>query len=265
MRVVILDTPQAVSTRAADIFCQTIHANPECVLGLATGGTPLGTYRELIERHQAKKVNFSRLTTFNLDEYVGLPPAHPQSYWSFMLQNLFDPGDFDCRSCHIPDGMATDLSAACRDYEEQIVRAGGIELQLLGIGTDGHIAFNEPGSSLASRTRVKALTEQTRRDNSRFFKSLAEVPKLSLTMGVGTILDARQVVLMATGIKKAPVVRALVEGPVTAHVPASALQLHPQVTVLLDREAASQLSRVDYYLEVETVQAELESGHALES
>lgn len=262
MRVVILDSPTAVSTRAADIICQTIQANPRAVLGLATGGTPLGTYHELIQRYRVQRINFTQLTTFNLDEYVGLPREHPQSYWSFMCQNLFTPGDFDIDACHIPDGTAVDLLDACRAYEDQIARAGGIELQLLGIGTDGHIAFNEPGSSLASRTRVKALTQQTRRDNARFFESIDEVPKLALTMGVGTILDARGILLLAMGTNKAATVRALVEGPVTASVPASALQLHPHVTVLLDRDAASQLARAEYYIEVEHVQAQLETRNA---
>lgn len=261
MRVVILESPAAVSSRAADIICQIIQTNPKSVLGLATGGTPLGTYRELIERYRATQINFSKLTTFNLDEYVGLARLHPQSYWRFMCQNLFEPGDFDIDSCHIPDGSAKDLLEACWNYEEKIANAGGIDLQLLGIGTDGHIAFNEPGSSLASRTRVKALTEQTRRDNARFFESIDEVPKLALTMGVGTILAARRILLLATGDNKAIAVRALIEGPVTASVPASALQLHPRVTVLLDREAASQLARSEYYLEVEKVQSELERGN----
>ncbi len=258
MRVVILDSPQAVSSRAADVFCQTILECPTCVLGLATGGTPLGTYRELIERYRRQQVSFSQLTTFNLDEYVGLPREHEQSYWRFMHQHLFELADFNADRCYIPDGNATDLITAGDRYESQIARAGGIDLQLLGIGTDGHIAFNEPGSSLASRTRIKALSEQTRRDNARFFNSLDEVPKLALTMGVGTILEARRVLLLATGGNKAAAVQALVEGPVTAQFPASALQLHPWVTVLLDGEAASGLARRRYYEEAEVLHAELE-------
>lgn len=258
MRVVILETTQEVSVRAADLFCQTIQAHAHCVLGLATGGTPLGTYRVLVERYRAKQISFAGVTTFNLDEYVGLPTEHEQSYASFMRKNFFELVDIRTDRCFLPDGNATDIQAAGRAYEEQITAAGGIDLQLLGIGTDGHIAFNEPGSSLASRTRVKALTEQTRRDNARFFSSIDEVPKLSITMGVGSILDARKLLLIATGEKKAAAVRALIEGPLTAQVPASALQLHPCATVLLDRAAAGWLTRTAYYEEVEAIQRGLE-------
>ncbi len=258
MRVVILETTHDVSVRAADLFCQTIRAHPQCVLGLATGGTPLGTYSVLVERYRASQVSFAGVTTFNLDEYVGLPTEHEQSYASFMRKNFFDLVDIRTDRCFLPAGNATDIQAAGRIYEEQITGAGGIDLQLLGIGTDGHIAFNEPGSSLASRTRVKALTEQTRRDNARFFSSIDEVPKLAITMGVGSILDARRLLLIATGEKKAAAVRALIEGPLTAQVPASALQLHPRATVLLDRAAASWLTRAAYYEEVEAIQRELE-------
>ena len=260
MRVVILDDPLAVSRRAADVFCQVLAARSDSVLGLATGSTPLDTYRELVSRYRQRQVSFRHTTTFNLDEYVGLPPRHEQSYWRFMQENLFEQADFELQRCHLPEGSASDLAAACRSYEQQIADAGGIDLQLLGIGTDGHIAFNEPGSSLASRTRVKALTHRTRQDNARFFRSLDEVPRLALTMGVGTILDARQILLLATGANKAAAVEALVEGPVTSQVPASALQLHPQVMVLVDREAASQLARAEYYLEVEAIQRQLETS-----
>ncbi len=260
MRVVILEDSQQVSARAADLVCQTIRQQPNCVLGLATGGSPLGTYRELVARHRAGQVRFAEVTTFNLDEYVGLPSGHSQTYRSFMHEHLFAQADFVHQRCHLPDGNADDLQSACTSYEQQIAAAGGIEQQILGIGTDGHIAFNEPGSSLASRTRIKALTEQTRRDNARFFASLDEVPKLAITMGVGTILDARHIVLLATGASKACAVRAFIEEPITAQVPASALQLHPSVTVLLDHEAASWLARAAYYKEVEKLQVELESS-----
>lgn len=262
MRVVILESSQEVSSRAADVFCQLIGSQPQCVLGLATGGTPLGTYQELIGRYRAGQVSFAGVTTFNLDEYVGLPPNHEQSYRRFMHQHLFELADFELQRCHLPDGNATDMPRACCQYEQQIAAAGGIDLQLLGIGSDGHIAFNEPGSSLASRTRLKALTERTRRDNARFFTSLEEVPKLSMTMGVGTILEAKQILLLATGSNKAAAVKALVEGSVSAQVPASALQLHPRVSVLVDREAASDLVRGNYYLEVEQIQRALEQSLA---
>lgn len=260
MRVVILENPQEVSARAADLICQLIATKPHCVLGLATGGTPLGTYQELVSRHRTGRVSFANVSTFNLDEYVGLPVDHEQSYRRFMQRNLFDLADFELSCCHLPDGNALNMTAACLDYEERIAAAGGIDLQLLGIGSDGHIAFNEPGSSLASRTRVKGLTERTRQDNARFFNSLDEVPKLSMTMGVGTILEARQIVLLATGENKSAVAKAFIEGPISAQVPASALQLHPCVQVLIDRSAASELSRADYYLEMESMQRSLEQA-----
>lgn len=259
MRVVILPNADEVSTRAADLICQTLADKPDAVLGLATGGTPLGTYQELIRRNNANTVDFASATTFNLDEYIGLPKEHPQSYRSFMHQNLFSLVNLDPNRCHLPDGESSDLLQACVHYEELIRQSGGIDLQLLGIGSDGHIAFNEPGSSLASRTRVKALTEQTRSDNARFFNSPDEVPKLALTMGIGTILESRKIVLIATGEGKASAVRSFIEGPLSAQVPASALQLHPSVTVLVDEPAANWLVRKPYYRHVEALQRELEA------
>lgn len=259
MRIIILESSEAVSSRAAEIFCRTIHRNPQSVLGLATGGTPLGTYRELVRRHRVGEVSFAGVTTFNLDEYVGLPAEHSQSYASFMQQHLFGQADFVPQQCHLPNGQADDLGATCAEYERQIDEAGGIDLQLLGIGSDGHIAFNEPGSSLASRTRVKALTERTRQDNARFFEQAEDVPKLAITMGIGSILDAERIVLLATGANKADAVQRFVEGPISAQMPASALQLHPQVDVLLDEAAAAQLERREYYEYVESLQRELET------
>lgn len=260
MRIVILENEQQVSLRAADILARCVQSRATPVLGLATGGTPLGTYQELVRRHQQGQLSFAHVSTFNLDEYVDLPAAHPQSYQSFMREHLFSQTDLDEARCRLPDGNHADRQAACAEYEESIRTAGGIDLQLLGIGTDGHIAFNEPGSSLASRTRVKALTEQTRTDNARFFDNPDDVPQLAITMGIGTILDARAILLLATGDKKAAAVRAFVEGPVTAQVPASALQLHADVTVLLDEASASWLVRRDYYRYVEQIQSELEAG-----
>lgn len=260
MRVVILEDSQHVSQRAADIICQTITNQPDAVLGLATGGTPLGTYRELVARYERGEVSFASTTTFNLDEYVGLKRSHPQSYHTFMQTHLFSLADFTAEHCHLPNGDCNDLRAECLRYERAIEHAGRIDLQLLGIGTDGHIAFNEPGSSLASRTRVRALSARTRQDNARYFGSVEEVPPLAITMGVGTILDSRHVLLLATGENKVDAVKAFVEGPVTAQVPASALQLHPQVTVLLDAAAAKGLEKIDYYQHVEAFQIKLETG-----
>lgn len=263
MRIVILENADQVATAAADVIASTVQRHPEAVLGLATGGTPLGTYQKLVERAKRGEVAFDRVTTFNLDEYVGLPADHPQSYCTFMRRHLFEPGGFALERCYLPNGSVTtwqDLEEECRRYETLIQRAGGIDLQLLGIGADGHIAFNEPGSSLASRTRVKALTEQTRRDNARFFSCIDEVPRLAITMGIGTILEARRILLLATGEQKAEAVRAFVEGPVSAQVPASALQLHAATVVMLDAPAATLLARKEYYLSMERIQQRLEAG-----
>lgn len=259
MRIVILPDAKAVSQRAADIFCELIHQFPYAVLGLATGSTPLATYHELVKRNRAGEVSFAQSTTFNLDEYVGVNRTHPQSYHTFMHQNFFSLIDINPSNCFLPEGDAEDLFAECQHYEELIDEAGGIDLQILGIGTDGHIAFNEPGSSLASRTRIKALAQQTLRDNSRFFGSIDEVPRMAITMGIGTILEADHVLLLATGASKAQAVHDFVEGPVTSLMPASALQMHPKVTVLLDSSAAELLERREYYEYVERIQIELES------
>jgi len=258
MRVIVLPTADDVSRRAAEVILGCVQKKSKAVLGLATGSTPLGTYRELIIAYCAGKISFREVTTFNLDEYVGLGPDHPQSYRSFMREHLFSKADFDETKCHVPDGLASDYEDYCESYEQEIRDSGGIDLQLLGIGTDGHIAFNEPGSSLASRVRLKALTKETRADNSRFFATGDEVPHLAVTMGVGTILEARRILLLATGANKANAVRAFIEGPVTAQVTASSLQLHPHVTVLLDEPAAEWLQRRDYYNEIEQIQLRVE-------
>ena len=263
MRVVVLSTAADVSRRAAEVIVECVQKKSKAVLGLATGGTPLGTYRELIHEYRAGKISFREVTTFNLDEYVGLGPEHPQSYRKFMREHLFSKADFDAANCHVPDGLAGDYEQYCESYEQKIRDSGGIDLQLLGIGTDGHIAFNEPGSSLASRMRLKALTERTRVDNSRFFEDGEEVPYLAVTMGVGTILEARRILLLATGANKANAVRAFIEGPVTAQITASALQLHPHVTVLLDEPAAEWLQRREYYDEVERIQLRVEQRQSI--
>jgi glucosamine-6-phosphate deaminase len=243
MEIIIQTNAQAAASMAARIFAQTIRTNPQAVLGLATGSTPLPLYRELV----TARLDWSGITTFNLDEYVGIGPQHPQSYHSFMHEHLFRHVNIVPSRIHIPDGLALNPDASCRLYEEQIREAGGIDLQLLGIGSDGHIGFNEPSSSLASRTRIKTLTERTRKDNARFFGSAVEVPLHVITMGIGTILDARRVVLLATGEGKAEAIAGAVEGPITAMNPASALQLHERAVVCLDEGAASKLRRIDYY------------------
>jgi glucosamine-6-phosphate deaminase len=260
MRVIILPDPEAVARRAADFVAGLVRKKPECVLGLATGSTPLGLYRELIRRHREEGLDFARVTTFNLDEYVGLGPTHPQSYRQFMQEHLFQHLNIDPKRTHVPDGRALDFEVACRQYEQRIVDVGGLDLQVLGIGADGHIAFNEPGSSLGSRTRLKSLAMETVRDNARFFGSEEAVPRLAVTMGVGTILESRRCLLLANGAGKATAIRDTVEGPITAQVTASALQLHREVIVVIDEAAAGLLARREYYREVERAQAELESG-----
>jgi glucosamine-6-phosphate deaminase len=257
MRVIVEANPQAVSRRAAQFVAALVRRRPTCVLGLATGGTPLGLYAELIRLHREEGLDFSRVVSFNLDEYVGLGLNHSQSYRYFMQENLFRHINIDTRNTHVPDGRALDFEAHCAQYEKTIQEEGGIDLQVLGIGSDGHIAFNEPGSSLGSRTRLKTLTAETVRDNARFFGSEEAVPRLAVTMGVGTILESRQCLLLATGQAKAQAIRDTIEGPVTAQVTASALQLHRDVLAVIDEEAAHLLKRRDYYLEVEQAQARL--------
>lgn len=260
MRVIIEPDSQVASRRAARVVADLIRKKPNCVLGLATGSSPLGTYRELIRLHKEEALDFSRVTTFNLDEYVGLGPTHPGSYRAFMQQSLFDHVNLDTARTNVPDGRALDFETHCRQYEQRIKDAGGIDLQILGIGSDGHIAFNEPGSSLGSRTRLKTLASETIRDNARYFGGEDKVPRLAVTMGVGTILESRRCLLLAFGPHKALAIRDTVEGPVTAQVTASALQLHREVICIFDEAAARLLVRRDYYAEVEQAQTLLEAG-----
>lgn len=220
-------------------------------MGVATGSKPVGTYDELGRRVADGRMSLARASAFTLDEYVGLPAGHPESYRSVIHQIFVDAVDIDPGRVHGPDGMASDIPAACTAYERAIVNAGGIDLQLLGVGSDGHIAFNEPSLSLASRTRIKMLTRQTRLDNSRFFGGEVDaVPTHCLTQGIATILDARRIVLVATGSAKAEAIRQTVEGAVGARWPGSALQLHPDVIVIVDPAAGSRLDLADYYREV---------------
>jgi glucosamine-6-phosphate deaminase len=224
-----------------------LNAKPDAVLGMATGSTPLGVYRELVKMHERGQLDFSHVRTFNLDEYVGLPITHPQSYHHFMHENFFRHVNIPPQNIHIPSGTTTNYPAFCQWYEKRIVECGGIDLQIVGIGSDGHIAFNEPGSSLNSRTRLKTLARPTIDDNARFFKSRDEVPIYAITMGVGTIMEAREVVLLASGANKAVAVAAAVEGPVTAMITASALQMHPSTRAYLDEPAASKLKMREYF------------------
>jgi glucosamine-6-phosphate deaminase len=241
MEVIVKDGYESASRLAAEMIAQTMRSKPRAVLGLATGSTPLGAYRELVRMHREDGLDFSQTVTFNLDEYVGIPTTHEQSYRRFMDDNLFSHVNIRRENTHVPDGLADDVAAACDAYEAAIAEHGGIDLQLLGIGSNGHIAFNEPGSSLASRTRVKTLSRKTREDNARFFKSIDEVPRHAVTMGIGTVLDARRIILVAAGAGKAAAVAAAAEGPVTAMCPASILQAHRFVTFIVDRDAAGGL------------------------
>ncbi len=247
MEVVILPDAEKVAALVADAIERLLSTQPDPVLGLATGSSPLGVYAELVRRHRAGTISFRRTIAFLLDEYIGLPPAHSESYRAFITRNFTGLVDIDPLNVHVPNGTATDVAAACADYESSIRAAGGVDIQLLGIGADGHLGFNEPTSSLASRTRVKTLTEQTRKDNNRFFGDLADVPRHVVTQGIGTILDARHLVLIATGSRKAEPIARAVEGPVTSMCPGSAIQLHPHVTVVVDEPAAADLTLADYF------------------
>lgn len=243
MEIIIQPTTEDAAGVAARIIARLLREKPDAVLGLATGSTPLPLYQALI----AMDLDWSKVTTFNLDEYIGIPREHPQSYHTFMWENLFRHVNIAPGNVHIPDGNAADIPTFCANYEERIRAAGGIDLQVLGIGTDGHIGFNEPTSSLASRTRIKTLTPQTRKDNARFFGSEEGVPHHVITMGIGTIMEARQNLLLAFGPSKARAIAEAVEGPVTSINPASALQMHPVVKVCLDEAAAGLLQRADYF------------------
>ncbi len=250
MEVIILRDTGAIGPLGAAAIESLLQRKPDAVLGLATGSSPLTTYDQLAQRCAAGRVSFSRARGFTLDEYVGLPADHPERYRNVIDTAFVSRVDFPPGAVGGPEGLAEDIPAACADYERAIRAAGGIDLQILGIGTDGHIGFNEPGSSLASRTRIKTLTRQTRIDNARFFGGDVDaVPTHCLTQGLGTIMESRHVVLLATGRNKAEAVHHLVEGAVSAMWPASILQHHPHVTVLLDDAAARRLQLADYYRE----------------
>ncbi|MGV8973675.1 MAG: glucosamine-6-phosphate deaminase [Rhodoglobus sp.] len=245
---VVIAAPEVLAALAADTIESLLVANPEAVLGLATGSSPLGIYDELAWRFTEGRVSFARARAFTLDEYVGLASDHPERYGNVIEKEIASRVDFGPGAVRGPDGFAQDVVAACAQYEAAIVEAGGVDLQVLGIGSDGHVGFNEPGSSLASRTRIKTLTEQTRVDNARFFGDDVErVPRRCLTQGLATIMSARHVVLIATGRGKAEAIHHLVEGPVCAMWPATILQHHSHVSVLVDPAAAGGLQLADYF------------------
>lgn len=251
MKIAILPDEAAIAATGADLVAEVFAAKPEAVFGLATGSSPLALYRELINRYRVGQISFAQSTSFNLDEYVGIDDHHPQRYRNFIADQFTSHVDFAPERVNGPNGNATDLEQECSRYEAAIERAGGIDVQILGIGSDGHIAFNEPGESFASLTHVGVLTEQTRHDNARFFEGqLDRVPTHCLTQGLGTIMRARRVVLIAQGEGKAHAVKELVEGAVSAKWPATILQMHPDVWVLIDEAAAADLELADYYREV---------------
>ena len=243
MEITLFDTPEAASAAAAQVIAQLLRDKPNAVLGLPTGSTPLPLYKELVRLYRAGQIDFSAATTFNLDEYIGLAPGHPHSFHSFMERNLFDHINIRKDRVFLPDGLAEDVPAFCAWYEAKIREAGGVDLQVLGIGLNGHIGFNEPGASACCRTRLVHLTEKTRGDNARFFESEDAVPKSAITMGLGNIHEARTSVLLAFGADKARIVAEALEGPVTEQNPGSLLQTHPSTRVFLDRQAARFLER----------------------
>lgn len=244
---IVIDRADRLAVTAADVF-ERVLCSTTSVLGLATGSTPLPVYGELVRRHREEGLSFAAAQAFLLDEYVGLPPGHPECYVEVIRREFTDKIDIQTDAVHVPDGRAPDLVEACKRYERDIAIAGGVDIQILGVGSDGHIAFNEPGSSMTSRTRIKTLTEQTRRDNARFFGGDPEaVPRHALTQGLGTIMEARHIVVIAAGGHKAEAVRNMVEGAVSARWPATVLQFHPHVTALLDEAAASKLDLRQYY------------------
>ena len=251
MLVVLKRDYQEVSREAARLVAGAVRAKPRIVLGLATGSTPLGLYKELVTLYRAGTLDFSGATSFNLDEYLGLSPEHPQSFHCFMREHFFSEVNLPRERAHIPDGtIRGSYDAYCDHYEEMIRAAGGIDLQILGIGRNGHVGFNEPTSSLRSRTRLKALSRETIEDNRHFFADESEMPKCAITMGIGTILESRRVLLLASGRAKAAAVAKAIEGPITSSVSASALQMHPDVTFIIDEEAGYSLTQRDYYRHV---------------
>lgn len=250
MEVIIVDRPQDAAPIVAEAYSRLLAMKPHAVLGLATGSTPLGVYQELIRRHREEGLSFAQAQAFNLDEYVGLPAGHSELYRTFIEREFTGQVDFAPDAVHGPDGLADDLIRAGADYERAIKDAGGIDIQILGIGADGHLAFNMPMSSLVSRTRLKTLTTKTRQDNARFFDGdINQVPKLCLTQGLGTIMEARHAIMLGFGKNKAQAVAECVEGAVSAHWPASILQMHPHATVVIDDDAASQLRFTNYYID----------------
>ena len=245
MRIIVENDYHSMSKKAALMVASQITLKPDSNLGLATGGTPLAMYDKLIEMFREDEVDFSEVKSFNLDEYCGLEADHPNSYHYYMYDNFFKEINIKKDNIHIPDGKADDFDKECRDYEETIKKAGGIDLQILGIGSNGHIGFNEPAESLNVATEVVNLTEETIKANSRYFESKDNVPKKAISMGMATILKADRIILLARGKNKAEAIKKTVNGKISTQEPASLLQTHPQVTIIIDQEAASLINKKD--------------------
>jgi glucosamine-6-phosphate deaminase len=258
MLVVLKKDEEEISRQTARMIAGAVKRKPSMVLGLATGGTMIGVYKELVKIHKEEGVDFSRVVTFNLDEYLGLSAEHSQSFRYFMQENFFSQVNVRAENIHVPDGTITgEFEKYCASYEQSIRDEGGIDLQLLGIGRNGHIGFNEPMSSLASRTRLKVLSSETIGDNRKSFGAGEAIPKCAITVGIGTILEARKILLVATGASKAGAIERAIEGPIAAAVTASVLQLHPDVTFLIDEPAGAELKQREYYKEVLEMTASL--------
>jgi glucosamine-6-phosphate deaminase len=241
MRIIVVDNYEEMSKKAAMMIASQVMLKPNSVLGLATGDTPLGMYKELIKLYMKSELDFKEVTTFNLDEYFGLNRENPESYYNYMIANLFKHININMENINVPSGMENDVDTVCRDYENKIKEAGGIDMQVLGIGGNGHIGFNEPNVNFEAQTHLVNLDEQTIEANSRFFDSIADVPVKAISMGIKTIMNSKKIILLANGINKAEVIQAAVKGKISPKVPASILQLHNDVTLILDKEAASLL------------------------
>ena len=239
MRLMITESYEELSKAAAEEFAKVIKEKPNAVLGLATGGSPVGMYKELIKMYEKNELDFSKVTTVNLDEYIGLNPEHNQSYRHFMNENLFNHININIANTFVPNGLADNLEVECKEYDKKIMELGGIDIQLLGVGNNGHIAFNEPDEQLSAGTHVISLTENTIEANSRFFENINDVPKKAITMGLGGIMKAKKIILIASGESKAEAIKGLFSGKITTDNPASMLQMHRDVTVVVDKAAAT--------------------------
>ena len=243
MKLIVVNNYEELSKVAAKEFSKIIKEKENAVLGLATGGTPVGMYKELIKMYEKKELNFSKITTVNLDEYIGLNPEHNQSYRYFMNNNLFNHINIDKSNTFVPNGLAEDLEAQCKEYDQKIAELGGIDIQLLGVGNNGHIAFNEPNSELSSGTHIISLTDNTIEANARFFDNIYDVPRKAITMGVGGIMKAKKIILIASGESKAEAIKGIFSGKITTANPATMLQMHRDVTVIVDEAAAKLINK----------------------